>query len=165
MKRDDDMIKEIKEHNDIFLCGKLDSTLFGKVIDVFIDRDADMEYAEKCAENLINLSSEMIDKICERTSAFHQYMLEEWNEDFVAEINEKVPCDVTGREILKYIEEPAMYIFAPKGDGIGYIIEGLCPWEPEHGIDIIIRDDRLLYVGTPEGYTPWSDEDEFICDY
>lgn len=159
------MITDIKNYNDVFDCGKLESTLFGKFIKVYIDKDTDIEYAEKCAEHFSFLSDDIIDKICKRTSAFHQYMLEEWDEDFVAEINEKVPCDVKCRDILNYIEDPTLYIFCPEDEGIGYIIEGICPWEPEYGIDIIIRDDRLLYVGTPEGYTPWSDEDEFICDY
>ncbi len=158
------MITEIKSYNSIFNIGKLHSNLFNKTIDVYIEKEADIEYAKKCAEHFSSLNEEMTDKICERTSAFHQYMLEEWDEDFVNMINSKVPPDVTGRDILNYIETPALYVFSPKGDGIGYIIEGLCEWEPEHGIDIIIRDDSVLYVGTPEGYTPWSD-DEFICDY
>ena len=99
--------------------------------------------------------------MCERISAYHKFMLEEWNEEFVAEINEKVPYDILGRDILRYIEKPTIYIFPPEGKGIGYVIEGNCEWEPEHGIDIIMLDDKVMDVGPAEGLSPWSDDDEF----
>lgn len=41
-------------------------------------------------------------------------MLEEWNEEFVAEINEKVPYDISGRDILKYVENPTIIFFHQK---------------------------------------------------
>ncbi len=158
------MIADIKNHNDYFDCGKLYSTLFCRNINVYIAKEVNMEYAEQCAEHFSALNDEMTDKLCERTSAFHQYMLEEWNEDLVKIINMHVPPTVTGRDILRYIKMPSLYVLPPRGDGIGYIVEGLCEWEPEHGIAIIIRDNEVLYVGTPESYDPWSDN-EFICDY
>lgn len=159
------MITNIKKEDSLFDLGKLYSTLFNMEIDVWIENSIRIDYAEMCAEHFSKLSNEMIDKICERVSAYHQYMLEEWDEEFVNEINEKVPCNVRGRDILNYIEKPSLFIFPPKGDGVGYIIEGLCEWEPEHGIDIIIRNDRVLYVGSPEGADAWADDSEYECDY
>ena len=51
---------------------------------------------------------------------------------------------------------------------IGYVIEGDCEWEPEHGIDIIILNDKVVDVGPAWGLTPWDDEEElerFIREY
>lgn len=158
------MIKDIKEYDSLFNSGILEGTVFGD-IEVMIENSVDMAYAEKCAEHLLSLSEDMIDRICERTSAYHRYMLEEWDEDFVEEINEKVPCDASGRDMLNYIQQPTLFILPPQGEGTGYTVEGQCEWEPEHGIDIIILDDDLRYVGSAEGFEPWDDDDELECEY
>ena len=154
------MIEEIKKEDDCFNSGYIESKVFNKKMKVWIENTVDMEYAEKCVSDFQSLKDEVIDKICERISAYHKYMLDEWDDDFVEEINEKVPNDISGREILNYVEDPEIYIFPPEGEGVGYIIEGCCEWEPEHGISIILLDNKVIDVGPQEGYTPWTDEDE-----
>lgn len=134
-------------------------------MEVWIENTVEMDYVEKCIENFETLTDDIIDKICERACAYYKFMLEEWNDEFVKEITEKIPSNIVGRDILRYIEEPIIFIFAPKGDGIGYVIEGRCEWEPEHGIDIIILDDKLIDVGPAEGLSPWSDNNEFEREY
>ncbi|ORX77205.1 hypothetical protein BCR32DRAFT_329017 [Anaeromyces robustus] len=153
------MIRDIKK-NDCFYEGILYCPMFGKDIKISYEETVDKSYAEKCAEHLTNLNDDFIDKICKRISDYHQFMLKEWCDEFVKEINEKVPVDISGRDILNYVKNPTLNIFPPK-EGIGYSIEGLCEWEPEHGIDIIIRDDRLLYVGQAECLGSWADDDEY----
>ena len=159
------MIENIKTSDEVFYSGTIYSSLFGKNIKVMIKKNTDMNYAEICAEHFSSLNDSMIDKICERISAYHKFMLEEWDSEFVSEINKKVPCDVSGRDILKYVENPQLYISKPEGSGTGYIIEGLCEWEPEHGIDIVILNDKVIYTGSPEEITPWSDDEECFCEY
>jgi len=157
------LIKDIKDDEKYFLYGKVYCPLFEKDIKIAIEKEAGIAYAEKCVEHQVHLDEKLINKICERVSAYHQFMLDEWNEEFVQEINEKVPKDVSGREILKYITNPELIIYQPKEGckGIGYTIAGNCEWEPEHGIDIIIRDDALLYVGPSECLGSWADDDEY----
>lgn len=46
-------------------------------------------------------------------------------------------------------------------EGIGYSVSGTCPWEPEHGVDIIVKDKELLYVGPQNCLGPWANEDEY----
>lgn len=159
------MISNIEKRDDIFNVGFVESKLFNQRMEVWIENTVKMDYAQKCVESFELLKDDVVDKICERTSAYHKFMLEEWNEDFVIEINEKVPAYVTGRDILKYIEEPKIFIFPPKGAGVGYIIEGNCEWEPEHGIDIIILDDKVIDVGPAEGLSPWSNEEQFEREF
>ena len=155
------MINNIKKRDDLFNVGFIESKLFNKRMEVWIENTVDIEYAEKCVSNFLSLSEETIDRICERISAYHKFMLEEWNDEFVAEINKKVPCDASGREMLKYIDNPAIYIFPPEGEGIGYIIDGKCEWEPEHGINVIMLDDKIMDVGPGEGLLPWSNANRF----
>lgn len=156
-----DLLKNVKEQDKYFLSGTLFVPMFKKEINVQIEKEADLQYAELCALNLVNLDDASIDAICKRISDYHKFMLEEWNEEFVREINEKVPKDICGRTILNYIEDPTLYIMEPKGDGIGYSVGGYCEWEPEHGIDLIIKDSVLLYVGPQNCLGAWANDDEY----
>ncbi len=130
-----------------------------------------MDYAEKCAEHLVNLNDKMIDDFCERAVAYYKFMFEELGhfediyEDIVDDIKNTVPEDVSGRDILKYISYPNLFVFPPKGDGIGYNVGVRCVWEPEHGLDLIIRDDKVLYVGEPMGLGAWSSDEEYEVTY
>ncbi len=165
------LIKNIVKNNDSFFLGKLFAPLFDREIDVWIENSADFAYAEKCAEKFISLSDEMIDKFCERSIAYYRYMLEQWGDfsdiygDIEDEINNIIPENVEGREILKYISRPHLYVFEPEGEGTGYIMECDCVWEPEHQLSLIILDGRVLYVGPSEGLGPWEDESDYEMPY
>ena len=39
---------------------------------------------------------------------------------------------------------------------IGYQLSGNCDWEEEHGIEIVILDGKLIYLGEFSGVSPWS---------
>lgn len=39
-------------------------------------------------------------------------------------------------------------------DRIEFHVEGECDWEPEHGLEITISDNRILYVGPFEDNGP-----------
>ena len=36
-------------------------------------------------------------------------------------------------------------------------LSGSCKWEREHGIQICILGDKLVYLGAFEGKSPWND--------
>ncbi|KAG4105967.1 hypothetical protein H8356DRAFT_1630259 [Neocallimastix lanati (nom. inval.)] len=154
------MIRDIKEQDEFFTEGKVYCPMFGKDIMVVFENEVEIKYVEKCANHLAHISDDMVDKICDRISAYHQFMLSQWNDEYVKEINELIPPNVTGRDILNYIIEPKLVVYQPK-DGIGYTIEGQCDWEPEHGIEIIIKDDKLLYVGSSSCLGSWANDDEY----
>ena len=162
-------LRDICESDECYLSGRLNVPLFGGDIEVMIEREpaVDPAYAEKCAEHLANLSDEMIDEFCRRAVRYCNYMREEWGDfadiypDIKEGIDTNIPEDVSGRDILKYIFDPVLFISAPEGDGTGYAVEAGCVWEPEHGLDLIIRDDRVLYVADPVGLSAWEDEEEY----
>ncbi len=165
------IIKDIKQEDSLFLKGTLYVPLFEKEAEIWIENTVDLEYAEKCAEHLVNLNDKMIDDFCERAVAYYKFMLEEWGyfediyEDIVDDIKNTVPEDISGRDILKYIYSPNLFVFPPEGDGIGYSVDCQCVWEPEHGLDLIIRDDKVLYVGESMGLGAWSSDEEYEVPY
>lgn len=165
------LIKNIVKDDDLFSAGKLYAPLFEKEIDVWIENGVGFEYAEKCAEDFVNLNDEAIEVFCERSIAYYRYMLEEWGDfseiygGIVDKINTEIPEDVRGREILKFISNPHIYVVEPTGEGVGCILEADCVWEPEHQLSLIIRDGKVLYVGPSEGLGPWEDEEEYEMPY
>ena len=49
-------------------------------------------------------------------------------------------------------------------DRIDFHIEGSCKWDIEHGLEVTISDDRILYVGEFEDYGPNSNRLQYIID-
>lgn len=165
------IIQHRRKEDDCFDIGSAFIPLFNSEIDVWIENSVSPEYAESCAKHLAELSAELTDRICERAVAYLRFMKEEWKDfesvsgGILDTINSTIPETVHGREILQYITSPGMFILSPSNSSIGYAINCNCIWEPEHGMDIIIRDDRLLYVGPSEGFTAWEDDDLYETDY
>ena len=48
-------------------------------------------------------------------------------------------------------------------DEIGYGIECDCPWEPEHSCLILVRNEKLLYVGESDSLDPWGEAEDYHC--
>ena len=159
------LIRITNAESDLFIEGVFYSTLFHCEIGINIDPDVDMEYAEMCAEHFNSLSDRMIDEFCDMAVRYCEFMHEEWADfgydDIVEEINTAIPEKVEGREILKFISSPTMYVMPPEQNVPGYSIECNCIWEPEHGLDWIIRDDKNLYVGQSEALGAWLDDDAY----
>lgn len=58
--------------------------------------------------------------------------------------------------MLKFFYITGMEIEAPEDEEhIGFQLGGNCDWEQEHGIEIIIWDDNILYLGAFEDNSPW----------
>lgn len=138
------------------------SNLFDCEMEVRIDDETLIEYAEKCAQAMNSLSDETIDIICRAAKKYCLKMAEllaetggsldeEWF-DMKTKVDENSPA----REILKSVWLD-LIIEKPKDNSIGYCLGGACGWEPEHGIEILIKDNKVLYVGAEEGHSAWSD--------
>lgn len=143
--------------------GKVRFELFGVEINVLINKEVDMEYAESCACNLNCLPNETIEKICSASKQYCLYMLDEWAE-FGMEVPMEFAEDTPDKEILKHIHPTTLIIEEPKENIIGYHLECECDWEPEHGLELTLRDGKLIYCGSFECCDAWqkySTDDEF----
>ncbi len=153
------MIENLHE-DELFIEGTVKSGLFGHEMRVLIDRSASVEYAEKCVQAMNSLPEETIDTICEAAKKYCLWIVEEigssWDDEWY---NMKVPIyeDTPAREILKNVFLDELIVEKPEDSSIGYCLGEGCGWEPEHGIEIVIKDNKVLYVGAFGGYSPWSD--------
>ena len=48
---------------------------------------------------------------------------------------------------------------------IGYQLECSCDWEEEHGMEIDILDNKLVYLSSYNGESPWDDHSDEEWNY
>lgn len=141
--------------------GKVYCKLWDRDISVDLyDQEVTLEYAEKCAEAMNAMPETMIDAICR---AAKQYCIEDctdMDDEYVASLHFAVPIneDTPPKEILKCIRPTALVVPTPEDPTrIGFQLSCDCDWELEHGLEIDILDDRLVYLGEYTGESPWED--------
>ena len=148
---------------DTYIGGRAYCKLSGTDIEVDLYDDVPIEYAEKCVEAMNAMPEELIDDIC---CAAKRYCLEFLDAVGGAEANDielRIPVDenTEPREMLKCFDIGAMVVTVPKDPSrVGYQLSGNCDWEDEHGIEIAILDDRLVYLGEFADESPWTDHSE-----
>lgn len=146
-----------------YISGRVFCSLWNTDIEVDLYDDVPITYAEKCAEAMNSMPDELIDAICR---AAKKYCLEFLDDVGGAELNGiklTVPVDenTPPREMLKCFEAGSLIVTVPKDPSrIGYQLSGNCDWEEEHGIEIVILDGKLVYLGEFTGESPWSDHSE-----
>lgn len=145
------MIKDIKKNKDGEVEGKLYVPLFDMDMDVMISSEEKLEYAEKCAEYFCNMPEDVLERFCKYCIRYLEEMREVLDEEDIP-----VPKRVTGKEILEYIT-PSVLIIDEECDEniIEFHMELECDWEIEHGLELTIKDGRILYVGPYDGMPPY----------
>jgi len=136
------MLANLKE-DEFFFNTNMHFALLNKEIAVMIDKDnPDFDFAEKCMKALNNLSEEVIDKLCACSIKY--------SEDFCEMVGEEEPEVKTNRDILKYIQPGALIINADEREDYDIVLhlELNCEWEEEHGLEWLIADNEVLYVGS-----------------
>lgn len=144
------IIKDIRE-GEYFYEGEVFCKLFGTEIEVVIDlKSADFEYAEKCAVALNNMSEEIIDKLCEYSVLYC--------EDFCDQIGAEPPIIESARDILRYVHPGSLSVDIPQDESIVIHLDLNCDWDEEHGLEWLVKDDKILHVGA------FSDEPAYTED-
>lgn len=125
---------------------------------VYFDSINIKDYAEKCIEHFNNMSDEMVDLIC--IGIIKCAELGGVNEEFELTELENI------RDILKYFWCTNLEIGMPESDEIAYsisetneiayIIDGEGEWG--ESVQIVVRGNRVLYVGYDFGASPWKDD-------
>lgn len=131
--------------------GTLDYPLFETQIKVFVDREEDIEYAQKCADCLCNMSEDTLLRLSTYIIRYCEYHREYLEEDG------SIPENISGTEILEYIVPSVLIVERPEDPSIiGFHVECGCDWEWEHGLEFTIRDEKILYVGPFDDMSPWN---------
>jgi len=125
---------------------------FDKYIALSIEDD-NIVFAQKCAEYLNELSDEVINSVC---AASIRYCNE-----FLNAVGEPTKSFENPTDILSLIYPSVLLVPYPENENQPVIhLELNCEWEVEHGMEWVIRDNKVLYVGAFNGENPWDDFSE-----
>lgn len=140
-------IKDLKEY-EFGLEGLFYSNLFSKEIRVAIDDDSSVDFAESCIDYFNSFDDRLINDICEASIRYCN--------DFLEAIGEEQRDFNKVRDILELIYPSALIVPYPEQGAKPVVrMELNCEWEVEHGMEIIVREDKLLYLGAFNGEDPW----------
>jgi hypothetical protein len=150
--------------------GKAYLNLFNSDVEIMIMENTPIDYAEKCIDHFNNLPKDTIDLILERLVKYCEFMTDEWQtmglyEDIAADIHKKMPDGANKQTILTHVTPNVFVIEAPKEPVPAYSIDCNCVWEPEHGVEMILRDNNVLYVGQAIVIGPWRNDDAYECEF
>lgn len=134
--------------------------LFDEEITVSLEEGVDIAYAEKCAEALNNLPEETVREIWEAAKRYCLYFVDicgdEWDDDETAvKVTESTPAE----DMKSLIYPSCLIVEEPEDEKTGFSIECNCSWEPEHGLEITILDNKLVYLGAFEDCGAWDNFD------
>ena len=163
------MITDIKSDDGCYkLTGKTYWPLFGRRVRVRwgVGVDTSNEYAEKCVSQLLNLDQSSIEQLLKASISFFYdtercqgepltFMFEFENMEYPEELS--VPTN-----ILPYIIPVEMYIDKEIAGCYSISVFSECAWEPEHGLQWVVRNGKPLYVGADGGLGSHNDEEIYL---
>lgn len=153
MKVIEDLSKE--EHG---MSGTVRSKLADKNLEVWIEEDVSIEYVNLCAKSLSSIDDNLIEDICKAAISY--------SEDFCEMVGQEPPKIEKMRDILQYVEFGSMLVDEPEDKSVPVVhLTGGCEWEPEHGIEVIIRNGELIYLGAYNGAWAWGELEHYEEDY
>lgn len=151
------MIKDIT-NGSYGIEGKIYSEIFHTEMEVMVKEGASIEYAQKCAEHFNSLNSELVETICRGAKAYYLDFMEEVGGDFYGKMKISVTAKTPVLEMLKCFKPAVLIVEKPADENkIGYCLECCCDWEIEHGMEIDILDDKVVYLNSFHGYSPWHE--------
>lgn len=123
--------------------------LFDTYIALMVEDDA-LSYTQKCAAYLNELSESLVKELCEASIRYCN--------SFLDAIGEPTKQFKKAEDVLKHIYPSMLIVPFPEGvDDPVIHMELNCSWEGEHGMEWVIRGNKVLYVGAFNGEDPLGD--------
>ena len=143
-----ELIKNI-EKGEFGLEGEVFFRKFDKYIALSIEDD-NIKFAQKCAEYLDALTDEIVEILCEASIRYCN--------SFLDAIGEPARTFERKLDVLELICPSILLIPYPENQNEPVIhLELNCEWDPEHGMEWVVRENKVLYVGAFNGEDPWSE--------
>ena len=122
------------------------------------------DFVKRCEEHLKNMPERMVEVIMEGAKKYCLFFMalckeaagDQYDPDEFPPVTPETPA----MEMEPYFSIHEAIIEMPEEESaVAYRLSGGVDWEPEHGLEICIRDNKVLYLGCFEGNSPWSDYD------
>ena len=136
--------------------GSVTFPLFNRNIDLLVNGDVPYEYVVACSRALESLSGDLVDKLLLGTARYREAGRKQ---GFTGgDVQEP-------KDLLPHIEPSCLTVWPPEGNGVALSLELDCDWEDEHGMEWLIRDSEVVYVGPFQGESPWDDPANLPMNY
>ncbi len=153
-------IKEIQESKSGLIIAKTASKIWGDDFWLICKSKDQIPYAQKCLEYLDNIPDGTKSRLCRYLVRYYKDFEQFLDEDQKADLG---PVDES--TVMNLIRIKSVIVDDDcRQDRIEFHTEGSCKWEVEHGLEVTISDNRILYVGGFEDYGPNSSRLKFIID-
>lgn len=134
--------------------GKVYFKLFDKYIDLSFAEDIPMEYVEKCVQKLNSLNEDIVSKICKYSMDFCKDVMINYDEVEYANGLTELSYNI---DILKFIQPISLTVDEPDDMEIATInLYCKCAWDTENDMQILINNDKVIYIGVYDGLDPWQ---------
>lgn len=145
-----ELIKDVTTEGSWPLQGKAYFGLFNRYVDFVVEDAATIEYVERCVRYLNSFDDALIESLCKVCIRYCN--------DFLEAVGEPKKSFASPREVLALIS-PSLLIVPNTEDLDEPVVhmELNCEWEIEHGMEWVIRENRILYVGAFNGEDPWAE--------
>lgn len=139
---------------------------FNKDILLEIESDVSVEYAEKQVEYLNSMEEDIISEICKYSLLFCKEFMRAYPDIDYPEGMGEIEND---KDILRFMSIDRLYVehCKPENENVKVLnLSGCCAWDEENGIQWLIKDGKVIYVGTWDDLSLWnSDLNNPITNY
>ena len=112
-------------------------------------------YMRRCQEALRNTPDVLLDAICEAAKKYWLDTGYRQRENPVRPV--LVTADSPAREVLQYVHFTSLELYEPQDETqVGFGLFGKCDWGERWGIEAVILDNKLIYLGGSEMLSPWE---------
>ena len=118
-------------------------------IDIAYDKNLTSEYVDKAIKHLCEIYPKLLNDLCKYTLKYCKTVMKDYPE---VEYKKGLYQIKNTLEVLKYIEFGRLKI-RNYNESIALNISGGCDWADEKGLQWIIQNEEIVYVG------PWYDFD------
>ncbi len=122
------------------------------------------EFVKRCEAHLKQMPDSMVQVIMEAAKKYCLFFMDLCKESAGDQYDPSefppVTPDTPAMEMEPYFGIHEAIIETPEDESVtAYRLTGGVDWEPEHGLEICIRDNKVLYLGGFDGNSPWRDYD------
>lgn len=150
------------------ICGFAPFPYFQRNIEVTCGEDVTPEYVQKSLQWLAQVDGVLMREICQCACYYLQDTLE------ATSIGELLDADIQHiqdpMEILRYMEFGALCIDEPEDPDLPVLnLSGGCDWQEDEGLQCLIREGRVVYLGSWNDLDIWRSpclgEEDYLFNY
>jgi len=133
--------------------GEVYFELFAQYFSVYAEDEVDSAYIEACAVSMNSLSEAAIEALCQAAIRYCN--------DFLHMVGQPKKHFENLKDILSIVQPSSLIVPYPEnGTETVVHLELNCDWEIEHGMEWLVRNNEVLYVGGFNDVHEWGDYSE-----